>query len=105
MARSFAEQSGDALAMMDAGANTRPAFDGPSHARNGWRNADTAARQRLPGLPAILPTGSADSQVEMKLAKEGLTAANFGLMRKPASADQLADPIMALMERRSSRRV
>jgi CheY-like chemotaxis protein len=91
-----------ALAMLDAGAaldllltdHAMPGMDGVTLVRE--------ARRRRPDLPAILLTGNADSQVETKLTLEGLVSGAFSLLRKPVSAEQLAERIEALLERTSA---
>ncbi len=93
-----------ALAMLDAGAeldllltdHAMPGMDGVTLVRE--------ARLRRPDLPAILLTGNADSQVETKLALEGVVSGAFSLMRKPVSAEQLAERMEALLERMSAAR-
>ena len=87
-----------ALAILDAGADVdvlltdyaMPGLDGVALIEK--------ARQRRPGLPALLLSGNAGGQVEAKLDVNGLMSGSFSLMRKPVGTEQLAQRIQLLLE-------
>ena len=62
----------------------------------------TEARRKRPGLPAVLLTGNVNGQVEARLALEGVAGGAFSLLRKPVGAEQLADRILALLDRQEA---
>ena len=55
------------------------------------------ARQRAPGLPAILLTGYAGDGTATTLAVDGATVGAFSLLRKPVSDAQLAERVASLL--------
>jgi CheY-like chemotaxis protein len=55
------------------------------------------ARQRAPGLPAVLLTGYAGDGTETTLAVDGATSGAFTLLRKPVSDAQLSERVAALL--------
>ena len=85
-----------ALALLDAGEPvdmivsdfSMPGMDGVSLIQ--------AARQRRPGLPALLLTGFAGEAATLAIKAAG--CGPISLLRKPVSAEQLADRIAALLD-------
>ncbi|MCW8086667.1 hybrid sensor histidine kinase/response regulator [Sabulicella glaciei] len=85
-----------ALALLDAGEAvdllvsdlSMPGMDGVSLVR--------AAQRRRPRLPAILLTGFATHAAELALG--GALSGTFSLLRKPVTAEQLAERVAVLLE-------
>jgi len=92
----LADSSDEALALIAAGERvdalvtdlSMPGMDGLALIR--------AAQAQRPGLPAVLLTGYAGDGTA--LAMSGVISGSYTLLRKPVSAEQLADRVAALLE-------
>jgi PAS domain S-box-containing protein len=89
------EGGGKALASLDAGEAVDLVLSDLSMPDMDGIALIQAARQRRPGLPAVLLTGFATSAIELAASRRG---AAFSLLRKPVSARQLAQHVAARLE-------
>jgi PAS domain S-box-containing protein len=93
-----AKDGATALAIIEAGAEFDAMLTDYSMPHMDGVALISEVRRRRPGLPAILLTGNAGSDLEAKLTEDTVDRPNFRLMRKPIDADRLASQIVALID-------